>query len=60
MSFVELSRKVGELYEEERAIPVENDLSGEGVIKADLLDTTSGTARHHSRRLASLLVSLIG
>mgnify|MGYP001597904448 CR=1 FL=1 len=57
---VEPSRKVGELYEEERAIPVENDLSGEGVIKADLLDTTSGTARHHSRRLASLLVSLIG
>lgn len=56
------SEEVTELYAEEHAVPVVNDLKekpGQRVVEADLLDTSEGPARHHSERLAKLLVSLL-
>ena len=56
------SPELAELYLEEHASLVENDLSdqpGQKVIAADLLETSEGPARHHSGKLANLLVSLI-
>jgi len=51
-----------ELYLEEHAMPVVNDLKDkpeQRVIAADLLDTGEGPARHHSEKLANLLVTLL-
>ncbi len=56
------SPELTELYTEEHAVPVENNLAdrpGQKVVAADLLDTSEGPARHHSERIAQTLFSLL-